>query len=80
MRDSNRTRQMARLRRGDLRAAYDVLCEQLENEANNPAILRAADWIMAQIETRNIRNAAREHKMPMCMAKLRALINEMESQ
>ena len=61
----------------DLRAAYDVLCEHLENEANDPEVLRVANWLMAQIETRNIRKVAREHRMPM--ADMRALIASAEA-
>lgn len=61
----------------DLRKAYDVLCDHLENEANDTEIRRVADWLMRQIETRNIRSVAREHGKPI--GKMRKLIADAEA-
>ena len=63
---------MPRVSTSDLKRAHDVLCEHIENEAREPEIERVIDWLVAEIETRNIRGVAREHGKTM--AEMRNLI------
>lgn len=66
---------MANVTTNDLRAAYNMLSDHLMI-VNDPAVQRAADWLLSQIETRNIRKVAREHNEPM--VEMRALIADAE--
>jgi hypothetical protein len=68
---------MARVSTADLKQAYDVLCDHLTSEADDPAIERVAAWLMAEIESRNIRGIAREHGKPM--AEMHSLIAAAET-
>ena len=63
---------MPRVSTSDLKRAHDVLCKHIENEAREPEIERVIDWLVAEIETRNIRDVAREHGKTM--AEMRNLI------
>ena len=66
---------MAKVTTSDLRKAWEVLADHLRDEADDPAIERVADWLMDQIETRNIRKIAREHGKPM--TEMRRLIADL---
>jgi hypothetical protein len=68
---------MPRVNTKDLKRAYEVLCEHLENEAREPEIERVADWLISQIETRNIRGVAREHGKTL--GEMRKLVAEAEA-
>lgn len=68
---------MPRVTIADLQKAREVLEDHLENEANDPAITRVADWLVAEIESRNIRAVAREHGLPT--AAVRERIRETET-